>query len=61
MDDDHPPRRHHRQRPGVRQQHADQLIAARRIARFVGVETLDVERLQPFVDDVRELDREIVA
>ena len=40
---------------------ADQLIAAGRVARFVGVEALDVERLQALVDDVGELDREIVA
>ena len=40
---------------------ADQLIAARRVRRFVGVEALDVERLQAFVDDVRKLDGEVVA
>ena len=46
-DDDDPPRRHHRQRLC----RVDQTIDLR----FAPVHPLDVERLQPFVDDVGEL------
>ena len=61
MHDDHAPRRHHWQRAGVRDQRPDQLVTTGGIRGFVGVETLDVKRLQALVDDVRKFDCEIVT
>ena len=60
VDNDDPPRRHHRQGASRGENGADQRVAAGRVAGLIRVETLDVEGMQALVHDPGKLEREVV-